>query len=125
MSLDAVGIISRDIDQSIAFYEILGLKFQEVGGPDHWEGVTESGIRIMLDSVELVKKLDPNWIESKGAGVVLCFKQESPIGVDEIYDRIVQAGFKGNKLPWNAFWGQRYASVKDPDGNQIDLFASL
>jgi len=26
---------------------------------------------------------------------------------------------------WNAFWGQRYACVLDPDGNQIDLFASL
>ena len=31
----------------------------------------------------------------------------------------------GHKEPWDAFWGQRYASVKDPDGNQIDLFAPL
>jgi hypothetical protein len=28
-------------------------------------------------------------------------------------------------LPWDAFCGQRYACVLDPDGNQIDLFADL
>ena len=27
--------------------------------------------------------------------------------------------------PWDAFWGQRYAQVKDPDGNVVDLFAPL
>jgi uncharacterized glyoxalase superfamily protein PhnB len=25
----------------------------------------------------------------------------------------------------DAFWGQRYATVLDPDGNSVDLFASL
>ncbi|MCZ6462364.1 MAG: glyoxalase, partial [Actinobacteria bacterium] len=25
----------------------------------------------------------------------------------------------------DAFWGQRYATVLDPDGNAIDLFAPL
>jgi uncharacterized glyoxalase superfamily protein PhnB len=29
------------------------------------------------------------------------------------------------KEPWDAFWGQRYAAVGDPDGNLIDLFAPL
>lgn len=24
-----------------------------------------------------------------------------------------------------AFWGQRYAVVRDPDGNDVDLFAPL
>jgi uncharacterized glyoxalase superfamily protein PhnB len=27
--------------------------------------------------------------------------------------------------PWDADWGQRYAQVKDPDGNSVDLFAAL
>ena len=25
--------------------------------------------------------------------------------------------------PFDAFWGQRYAQVKDPDGNPVDIFA--
>ena len=125
MSLDAIGIVSRDMKRSITFYGMLGLELQEVGGADHWEGMTESGVRIMLDSVELVKKLDPDWVEPEGVGIVLCFKQASPADVDKTYDRIIQANFKGKKSPWDAFWGQRYASVQDPDGNQVDLFAQL
>lgn len=31
----------------------------------------------------------------------------------------------GHKAPWDAFWGQRYAVVVDPDGNLVDLFADL
>ena len=34
------------------------------------------------------------------------------------------AGFAVVKEPWDAFWGQRYAIVSDPDGYTIDLFAA-
>ncbi len=34
-------------------------------------------------------------------------------------------GTEGHKEPWDAFWGQRYAQAKDPDGNVVDLFAPL
>lgn len=27
--------------------------------------------------------------------------------------------------PWDAFWGQRYGILNDPDGNTIDLFCPL
>jgi hypothetical protein len=27
--------------------------------------------------------------------------------------------------PWDAVWGMRYAEVKDPDGNVVDVFADL
>jgi uncharacterized glyoxalase superfamily protein PhnB len=29
------------------------------------------------------------------------------------------------RSPFDAFWGQRYATVLDPDGNTVDLFAPL
>jgi len=34
-------------------------------------------------------------------------------------------GHRAHKAPWDAFWGQRYAQVLDPDGNSVDLFAPL
>jgi uncharacterized glyoxalase superfamily protein PhnB len=37
----------------------------------------------------------------------------------------VAAGFHGEKEPWDAFWGQRYAQLHDPDGVPVDLYASL
>ena len=33
------------------------------------------------------------------------------------------AGYRGHRIPFDAFWGQRYATVLDPDGVGVDLFA--
>ena len=35
------------------------------------------------------------------------------------------AGRPGPLAPYDAPWGQRYATVLDPDGNLTDLFAPL
>jgi uncharacterized glyoxalase superfamily protein PhnB len=56
--------------------------------------------------------------------VALAFLCPGPAAVDAKYEEFAALGH-GHKEPWDAFWGQRYASVKDPDGNQIDLFAPL
>lgn len=125
MSLDAIGIVSQDIAKSVRFYGMLGVELKEAGGPDHYEGATASGVRIMVDSVELMKQLNPEWQPPTGNAIILCFKQESPAEVDDLHTRLLQAGYLSVKEPWDAFWGQRYASVKDPDGNQVDLFAAL
>ena len=122
MSLDAIGVICREPARSIRFYGLLGVELREVGD-GHYEGDTPSGVRIMLDSVELMKKLKPDWQPPTGVAIVLCFRQPSPKAVDEVYRAVTGAGFDGITAPWDAFWGQRYASVQDPDGNQIDLFA--
>lgn len=124
MSLDAVGIISNDLGKSIQFYGLLGVKIQECGD-GHYEGTTETGLRLMIDSIELIKKINPGWRDPIGSRIVLCFKQISSEEVNSIYASIVKSGFEGMKEPWDAFWGQRYASVIDPDGNQVDLFADL
>jgi uncharacterized glyoxalase superfamily protein PhnB len=63
--------------------------------------------------------------EPTGHRMGLAFICESPAEVDAHYEQVTQAGYKGQKPPWNAFWGQRYAVVVDPDGNLIDLFAAL
>jgi catechol 2,3-dioxygenase-like lactoylglutathione lyase family enzyme len=120
MNLDALGIVSRDIAKSIAFYKILGVDLIQKGEPDHFEGSTPSGVRVMLDSVSLMKRLHPGWQEPSGCGVILCFVQNSPPAVDALYANFLAAEFTGLTAPWDAFWGQRHASVLDPDGNQID-----
>ena len=50
---------------------------------------------------------------------------ESPADVDTAYERVVSAGFAGHLAPFDAFWGQRYAVVHDPDGTPVDLYAPL
>lgn len=125
VSLDAIGIVSKNTALSAQFYALLGVDLSEKGGPDHFEGSTPSGVRVMLDSVSLVKKINPTWKEPTGTAMTLCFLQASPKAVDALFDKILAAGFKSAKAPWDAFWGQRYSSVLDPDGNQIDIFAPL
>ena len=123
MSFDAIGIVTADCEKAIHFYKLLGVEFVRAGGHEHFEAKTSSGVRLLLDSVALIKKFEPDFVKVRGTGVSLCFKQESPKKVDEVYAAITKAGFEGQKAPWDAFWGQRYACVLDPDGNQIVLFA--
>jgi predicted lactoylglutathione lyase len=124
MKLDAIGIVSKDLKESVRFYRLLGFDFAG-SNEDHLEAVTKTGFRVMLDSEELMKKLNPSWVEPAGQGMVLAFLCESPEDVDQMFRKITSSGFKGHKEPWDAFWGQRYASVLDPDGNSVDLFAPL
>ena len=53
------------------------------------------------------------------------FACDSPADVDATFDALVGAGATGHLAPRDAFWGQRYAVVLDPDGNHVDLFAVL
>ncbi|MBK24145.1 MAG: glyoxalase [Halobacteriovorax sp.] len=124
MSLDAIGIACKDVQRTIKFYGLFGIEFKEFG-EGHFEGTTSSGLRVMLDSFELMKKINPKWQEPMSPGITLCFLQDSPADVDSVFKSVVEAGFNGEKEPWDAFWGQRYSTVKDPDGNQVDIFAAL
>jgi uncharacterized glyoxalase superfamily protein PhnB len=45
--------------------------------------------------------------------------------VDRLFQELVTAGGHGDLPPFDAPWGQRYASIHDPDGNAVDLFAPL
>jgi uncharacterized glyoxalase superfamily protein PhnB len=57
--------------------------------------------------------------------VSLAFRCADPAEVDRTYADLTAAGHSGHLEPWDAFWGQRYATVHDPDGNAVDLFAPL
>jgi predicted lactoylglutathione lyase len=124
VKLDAIGIVSKDLKESVKFYRLLGLDFPD-SDEDHLEAVIQTGLRVMLDSEQMMKKLNPEWVKPAGQGIVLAFLCGSPQDVDQMFRKITSSGFKGNKEPWDAFWGQRYASVFDPDGNSVDLFAPL
>jgi catechol 2,3-dioxygenase-like lactoylglutathione lyase family enzyme len=126
LRLDAVGIVVSDLAASVRFYRLLGLEFPEPG-PDegHLEAVTDTGLRLMLDLESVVRTCDPGWTRPDGQSIGLAFLCASPAEVDATFERVVGAGFGGKSAPWDAFWGQRYAQVTDPDGHAVDLFAPL
>ena len=128
-ALDVVGVIVSDLNASIEFYSRLGLRFADHPDPmghGHVETQLPGGLRFTLDAEESVKSFDPGWSPpTAGHRVAIAFRCESSQDVDARYRELVPVGAGSYKEPWDAFWGQRYAQVKDPDGNVIDLFAPL
>jgi catechol 2,3-dioxygenase-like lactoylglutathione lyase family enzyme len=126
LKLDLLGIVTADMKRSLRFYRMLDIDIPKPEGDEpHVEVTLPSGLRLAWDSLELIKQITPDWEEPRGNRLALAFLCGSPQQVEEKFREITGAGFEGVKEPWDAFWGQRYAIVKDPDGNSIDLFAPL
>lgn len=126
MQLNAIGIVSKNIPESVRFYSLLGLVFEPCDKTtQHLESTLPNGLRLMLDSEELIQSMKPHWIKPKYSSISLAFECKSVNEVNEAYAKLKAAGFDAEKEPWDAFWGQRYAVVLDPDGNSIDLFAAI
>jgi len=124
--LDAIGIVTQDMAAALRFYGLLGVAVPtDQAHEQHVEAVLDNGLRIMWDTQALALSIDPNWVKPVGQRSSLAFLCESPADVDATYASVMAAGFEGEKAPWDAFWGQRYAVVTDPDGNHVDLFAAL
>ena len=122
--LNAIGIVVSDMARSIRFYRLLGLDVPETPEEGHVDTFLPNGVRFMLDSEEVVRSFRPDWERETGNQVALAFECPSPEEVDEAYARVTAAGFTGEKEPWDAFWGQRYAQLADPDGVPVDLYAA-
>jgi len=120
-----VGIIVDEMARSLAFYRLLGLDIPEGQEDEPFvEVITPNGYRLSWNSAAMVREIDPDWAPpTKGNRLGLAFKCDSPADVDAVYHRLIGAGYRGHKEPWDAFWGQRYATVLDPDGIGVDLFA--
>ena len=125
--LDLIGLVVEDMARSLAFYRKLGLDLPPNADTEpHVETTLPGGLRIAWDTVETVRSFDPGWTApSGGHRVALAFACDSAADVDATYRALVDAGHAGHKEPWDAFWGQRYAIVLDPDGTSVDLFAPL
>lgn len=124
-NLNAIGIAVSDMERSIRFYRLLGLDVPETPQEGHVDTFLPNGVRFMLDTEEIVRSFDPGWTRAAGNQLSLAFECASAAEVDEVYARVVAAGFDGVREPWDAFWGQRYAQIHDPDGVPVDLYATL
>lgn len=122
-----IGLVVADMAASLAFYRRLGLEIPaEADGQPHVEVPLPGGLLLVFDTVDTVLSFDPDWEPPKGGHrVSIAFTCESPEAVDSLYAALVAEGHTGHKPPWDAFWGQRYAVVLDPDGGGVDLLAAL
>jgi uncharacterized glyoxalase superfamily protein PhnB len=123
--LDAFGLVVQDMAATLAFYRRLGLDIPEGSEDEGHVEVAVGGVRIMFDTVEVVRSFSEWEPPSGGHRIGLAFLCDSPEEVDATFAELVGAGYRGHLEPFDAFWGQRYATVLDPDGNPVDLFAPI
>ena len=126
--LEAIGIVVSDMARALQFYRILGVPFAEgAESSEHGHAKAQlSGMRLLVDTEAEMRTFDPSWQRGSGSpSSALAFECASPAEVDDLYLKAQAAGGRPHKEPWDAFWGQRYAQLRDPDGNAVDLFASL
>jgi catechol 2,3-dioxygenase-like lactoylglutathione lyase family enzyme len=124
---DLIGLVVDDLAASLAFYRRLGLDVPaDADDQPHVEVTLPGGLRLAWDTVETIQSFDPSWTPPAGGHAFgLAFACDDPADVDATYAQLVEAGYRRHLEPWDAVWGQRYASVLDPDGNSVDLFAAL
>ncbi|MBY8874681.1 VOC family protein [Micromonospora sp. PLK6-60] len=125
--LDLIGTVVTDMARTLAFYRRLGLDVPAGADTEpHVEITLPNGLRLAWDTVETIRSFHPDFHlptgPSRGS---LAFRCDSPAEVDRYWTELTEAGYHGELPPWDAFWGQRYAVLHDPDGNGVDLFAPL
>lgn len=121
----AVEIVAADLPRTLDFYRLIGLTIPQ-GDSSHVEVELPGGNRLLFDTEETIAGFHPEWTPSSSPGrVVLAFGVSTPADVDALFSRLTDAGHPAIVNPFDAPWGQRYATVADPDGTSIDLYAPL
>jgi uncharacterized glyoxalase superfamily protein PhnB len=123
IKLDMIGIVVNDMKTSLDFYRTLGLEIPiEVDTEQHVE-LNQDGVRFAFDTKAIAEGVYGHLEDPAGHRVELAFRCDSAESLNELYQLIIEKGYSSHKEPWDAFWGQRYAIVEDPEGNLISLFA--
>ncbi|MBT0565520.1 VOC family protein [Williamsia sp. CHRR-6] len=122
-----LSIVVTDMARALAFYRMCGVDTPaSADAQPHAESVLPGGFRLMFDTVEVIRSFQPGWQAPKGGHrAALALDCGRPTEVDALHQQLVAAGHHSEMAPFDAFWGQRYAIVADPDGNPVDLFAAL
>ena len=124
--ISVFGVIVDDMATALAFYRRLGLDIPaDADSQPHVDVELGGDLHLLFDTADTIRSFDPDWQPPpKGLHrLELAFALDTPGDVDELYASLVDAGYGSHKEPWDAFWGQRYAIVLDPDGNSVALFA--
>ena len=109
--ISAVTLAVRDMAESVAFYERLGLHVS-YGGPNAAFTTMRAGRSVIN------LRLAPQGSGNRWARVILRVQ-----GVDALYQHLRAQGLNPSD-PKNAEWGERYFEISDPEGDVIS-FAEL
>jgi len=110
MNLNQVTVPTLDVERSIHFYQLLGLKLI-VQSPHYARFEVPVGAATF--SIHKVDSL------IAGEGITIYFENEN---LDETVNRLVAEGLVFEEMPTDKKWLWREAKLKDPDGNQLIIY---
>jgi catechol 2,3-dioxygenase-like lactoylglutathione lyase family enzyme len=131
---DQVNLVVEDVDAAVAFYRALGMavRFDSGEWPQgssarHVALDNGAGAIFELDNPAMARIYHAGWRspDPEGRPMVLGFSLPSREAVDEHYWQLTAAGYAGRQEPYDAFFGARYAVVRDPAGNDVGLMSPL
>ena len=119
-SLRGIHLFVQDVAASVAFYLRAGLEFEDDQVSEHFARAASDRAALEIGSYELTRGYDPGFVEPPGGGsTALQIRLESREAVDAMFSELTGAGYAAHLAPFDAFWGSRYAEVRDPDGNIV------
>lgn len=111
MNLNQITIPSLDLEKSIPFYEMLGLKLIVKSLPHYARFECSNGNSTF--SVQQVEQLPT------GSGIHIYFECEN---LDTYVSDLIGKGIKFEEMPNDKKWLWREAHLKDIDGNYLILY---
>jgi catechol 2,3-dioxygenase-like lactoylglutathione lyase family enzyme len=134
--LDQINLVCGDLGASIAFYRRLGVKIPDARvwrtptGAHHATAADQSAAQAIdfdLDSAAFAQMWNKGWkgrTDLRGR-VVVGFRVPTRMDVDNVFNDMTGAGYRGLQEPHDAFWGARYAIIEDPDGIAVGLMSPV
>jgi len=111
MNLNQITVPVIDVENSIIFYEKLGLKLIVKALPHYARfECPEGNSTFSLHKVEAL----PN-----GNGIWVCFEV---LNLDDYIKDLIEKGIDVEELPNDKLWLWRESRLKDPDGNQLIIY---
>lgn len=122
MKLTSLRMITKDIQQTVKFYEkTIGLTAQWY--TEDFAELSGDSITIAIGSTRTMKLFGENFRESTGnKSTIIEFRVAN---VDEEYERIKSIASDIVQEPTTMPWGNRSLLFSDPDGNLINFFTPV
>jgi catechol 2,3-dioxygenase-like lactoylglutathione lyase family enzyme len=114
-SISAVTLITANMPTAVAFYRDVGFEIL-YGGVD----AAFTSFRVGTGFLNLQEVTEPR--SQRGIWGRVVFWVED---VDDMFERVLNAGYQPETQPADASWGERYFHVRDTDGHELSFARPL
>lgn len=112
--IDAVTLITRDMNRAVRFYQSLGFAVEFGGAAAEFTTLTAGSSSLNL-RLRAESSPPSNW------GRVIFHVAD----VDSFYEMVLAQGLAPEFAPRDAPWGERYFHLRDPDGHRLSFAKPL